>query len=167
MSTGEKDISESLNAPLQSLTLSREKSYLQIYEHNEDGKKTQVIIFSVDWWSDTNWIKFNKILSVPVKADDIMLSIKSEMRAGDMYDNFLLLGINCITTEDSKCNLTVLAQFEKPSWKAHTEIGNYYFLIRNRKQTDFASRILSLQNQTFEFADHKGSQVGGMAQGEN
>jgi hypothetical protein len=127
MSTGKKDISESLNAPLQSLTLTREKTYLQIYEHNEDGKKTQVTIFSVDWWSDTKKISFNKILSVPVKADDVMLSIKSEMRPARMYDNFLLLGINCITTEDSKCNLTVLAQFEKPSWGNNPEISNYYF----------------------------------------
>jgi hypothetical protein len=127
MSTGQQDISESLNAPLKRLTMTREKSYLQIYEHNEDRKKTQVTIFSVDWWSDTDLIKFHKILTVPVKADDVMLSIKSEMRAGDMYDNFLLLGINCITTEDSTCRLTVLAQFEKPTWKDDREISNYYF----------------------------------------
>jgi hypothetical protein len=72
-----------------------------------------VTIFSVDWWSYIR-IEFIKILSVHVKADDVMVSIKSEMRAKStydnptaMYDNFKLLGINCITTEDSKCNLTV------------------------------------------------------------
>jgi hypothetical protein len=127
MSTGQQDISESLNAPLKRLTMTREKSYLQIYEHNEDRKKTQVTIFSVDWWSDTNRILFTKMLSVPVKADDVMLSIKSEMTDGDLYDSFLLLGINCITTEDSKCRLTVLAQFEKPSWKDEPDLGNYCF----------------------------------------
>lgn len=127
MSQGQKDINESLNAPLHMLTLSREKHYLQIYEHNEDRKKTQVTIFSVDWWSDSSRILFNKILSVPVKADDVMLSIKSERKAGKLHDSFLLLGINCITTEDSKCRLTVLAQFEKPSWTDDLEISNYYF----------------------------------------
>lgn len=83
-------------------------------------------IFSVDWWSDTDSVKFHKILSVPVKADDVMLSIKSEMREGGMFDNFLLLGINCITTEDSKCNLTVF-QFGKFSSGPDSDISNYYF----------------------------------------
>lgn len=97
----------SMNTGIEFITLSVNLNYLIVTEHNEDYKKTKLMMFAANWWSGSSLV-FEEKLLLTFKEDEILVSIKRYSLDGVLIDRVSVYGITCMTTNVSKCTLKIL-----------------------------------------------------------